>query len=105
MAERAIALKLYGDPTTGNENTYKTEDFREIVAEWHRVAPDKPIMFHSGENNLEAMISLVADEHGQHLHVCHVNSSKQVGLIQKAKDKDLPVTCGVCPHGNYTLKP
>lgn len=98
ISERAIGLKLYGDPTTGNDNTYKAEDFREIVAEWHRVAPEKPIMFHAGENNLDGMIGLVATEFGHHLHICHVNSTDQVKLAQRAKANQLPVTCGVCPH-------
>lgn len=98
MAERAIGLKLYGAPTTGNKKTYEGEDFREIVTEWHRVAPDKPIMFHAGENNLEAMISQVAVELKHPFHVCHVNSSSQVELVYNEKMRGHPVTCGVCPH-------
>lgn len=98
MSERAIGLKLYGDPTTGNDNTYEAEDFREIVAEWHRVAPEKPIMFHSGEHNLGEMIALVAGVYGLKFHVCHVNNSKQVKMAQKAKSHGLQVTSGVCLH-------
>ena len=98
MSDRAIGLKLYGDPTTGNANTYEAADFRDIVAEWDLVAPNKPIMFHAGEDNLEAMIDLVAREYEHHLHVCHVNSRTQVELVQSAKDTGLNVTCGVCPH-------
>jgi dihydroorotase len=98
MAPDAIGLKLYGAPTTGNIKTYDAEDFREIVAEWHRVAPDKPIMFHAGENNLEEMIWLVADEYGHHLHICHVNDVEQVNFAVEAKTANLRVTSGVTPH-------
>lgn len=98
MAPGAIGLKLYGDPTTGNVRSYEADDFEDIVEEWHRVAPKKPIMFHSGQDNLEDMIDLVADRNDHHLHVCHVNDLAQVSSVIKAKDFDLPVTCGVCPH-------
>lgn len=99
MAEMAIGLKLYGDPTTGNENTYEASDFRQIVAEWHRVAPNKPIMFHAGPDNLKGMIDLVVGEFRHHLHVCHVNDSEQVEWVNLAnRANDLPVTCGICPH-------
>lgn len=98
MSRLAIGLKLYGDPTTGNENTYYADDFDEIVREWHRVAPEKPIMFHAGAGNLEEMIDLVADEHGHPFHVCHVHNTEQVHLVGDAKKYGLPVTCGVCPH-------
>ncbi len=98
MAPHAVGLKLYGDPTTGNNNTYEAEEFEDIVHEWSRVAPDKPIMFHAGEDNLEDMIQLVAGRYQHSLHVCHVNHPDQVELVQEAKDQDMDVTCGVCPH-------
>lgn len=99
MAPHAIGLKLYGDPTTGNDSTYKATDFIEIVNEWHRVAPDKPIMFHAGENNLKDMIKLVATGLGHALHICHVNSSYQVNSVNMYRDeRGANVTCGVCPH-------
>lgn len=98
MAPSAIALKLYGDPTTGNDNRYEASDFDEIIAEWHRVAPDKPIMFHAGEDNLDSMIWRVAVGLGHHLHVCHVNDPLQVETVQNAKLDGLTVTSGVTPH-------
>jgi dihydroorotase len=98
MSKYAIKYKIYGDPTTGNDNTYEASDFAENIAEWHRVAPDKPIFFHAGKENLEDMIGLVARNTGHALHVCHVNSPDQVELVTAAKKAELPVTCGVCPH-------
>ncbi len=98
MAPHAVGLKLYGDPTTGNVNTYDAEDFRDIVTEWHRLAPMKPIMFHAGEHNLEDMITLVHYELKHPLHVCHVNDPDQVIKILSYQDDDKMLTCGICPH-------
>ncbi len=94
----SIGLKLYGAPTTGNIKNYDPEDFREIVQEWHGAAPDKPIMLHSGEDNLEGFIGLIPREFGHHLHVCHINSAADARLVGRAKAEGLPVSCGVCPH-------
>lgn len=98
IAPHSIGLKLYGAPTTGNDRDYSASDFLPILAEWHRVAPDKPIMLHAGKENLEEMIGVVAGELGHALHVCHVNDPEDVELICEAKDTDLDVSCGVCPH-------
>jgi dihydroorotase-like cyclic amidohydrolase len=98
MAELAIDLKLYGAPTTGNHNDYSAMDFEPIVREWHRVAPDKPILFHAGEDNLADMIQLVAGQNDHQLHVCHVNDPLQVKRVNLAREGGLDVTCGVCPH-------
>lgn len=98
MSERAIGLKLYGDPTTGSDMKYEAEEFRDIVTEWHRVAPKKPIVFHAGKENLEDMIGLVAYDNDHPLHIAHVNDPRQVRTVGEAKYVYAPVTCGVCPH-------
>lgn len=98
MANQSLWLKLYGAPTTGNSKDYTAADFRDIVAEWHRVAPDKPIGFHAGKDNLEEMIAMVAGEFEHPLHIHHVSSAREVRLIQNAKQRGNEVTSGVCPH-------
>ncbi len=100
MMQLAIALKLYGGRTTGvdRQQDYEAYEFRPIVKELRRVAPDKPILFHAGKNNVADMIGLVADTHVHHLHICHVNDPEQVDMVTKARRQDLPITCGVCPH-------
>lgn len=100
MMQLALALKCYGGKTTGvDRNTdYEGTEFEPIIHELHRVAPDKPFLWHSGKDNLPYMINLVAKEHGHHLHVCHVNDPAQVRLVTQARRDGLPVTCGVCPH-------
>jgi dihydroorotase len=98
MAQQCVGLKLYGAPTTGNENDYKAEQFEEIIKIWHESAPRKPIMLHAGADNLEPFIELIANKYKHPLHICHVHSVSDVKLVQKAKTKKLAVTCGVCPH-------
>ncbi len=98
MAPYAIAMKGYGDPTTGNDNTYEAEQFGGIITEYHRVAPKKPYMFHAGKHNLEDMIGLVAVDNDHPLHVCHVNSTEQVRLVNKYQDKGYKVTNAVTIH-------
>ena len=98
MAPTSIGLKLYGAPTTGNHQDYTAAQFADIVSTWHTAAPKKPIMLHAGQANLQDFISLIAKKHRHPLHLCHVNSAGDVAVIKKAKQKGLPVTCGVCPH-------
>ncbi|HUC88368.1 MAG TPA: dihydroorotase family protein [Candidatus Binatia bacterium] len=98
MANLSLWLKLYGAPTTGNTRDYEAREFKDIASEWHRVAPDKPIGLHAGKNNLEDMIGLVAGDLNHPLHIHHVSTRREVQLSQAAKDRDLPITSGVCPH-------
>jgi len=97
MANNCVGLKSYGAITTGNERDYSAEDFGEIHAEWHRVAPDKPIALHAGKYNLGGFIDM-AQKLDHHLHVCHVNDPRDVEEIYKAKKLGIKITCGVCPH-------
>jgi dihydroorotase len=97
MSEKAIGLKLYGAPTTGNHNEYVAEDFENIVATWHNVTA-KPIMLHAGKRNLTEMIDLVAGKYDHRLHICHINDPDDVEVVSKAKAQGLPVSSGVTPH-------
>ncbi len=98
MSSLSLLLKLYAGPTTNNPFDYEASVFEPRIAEWHRTAPDKPIALHAGSDNLEDFIALIAGKYEHALHVCHVNSSRDVELVKKAKREDLSVTCGVCPH-------
>lgn len=98
MAPSSIGLKLYGAATTGNHIDYDPDDFIRIVETWHKVAPNKPVMLHSGKDNLPEFIELIANRVGHRLHVCHLFSVKQAKEVMGAKRKGLQVTGGVCPH-------
>jgi dihydroorotase len=98
MASKSIGLKLYGAATTGNHVDYEPSDFAKIVETWHGLAPNKPIMLHSGKDNLGQFINLIAKKNNHPLHVCHLFSVKQAKQVQQAKKRVLPVTSAVCPH-------
>lgn len=98
MAKTAVGLKLYGAATTGNHKDYEPEEFDEIIRTWHKVTPNKPIMLHSGKDNLANFIDMIAKKHGHQLHICHINSAENAALAVKAKKDRLNVTSGVCPH-------
>ncbi len=100
MMKLSIALKGYGGPTTGidRETDYEAEEFEEIIAELHRVAPDKPFLFHPGKDNLASMIELSAGKYGHPIHVCHVSKPEQADLVDQARAKGWPATSAVTPH-------
>lgn len=98
MSQSAVGLKIYGAVTTGNDKDYKALDFDPIIAKWHEAAPEKPVMLHSGKENLEDFIKLIVIEHKQPLHVCHINNPEDVRLVSKYKKQGHKITCGVCPH-------
>ena len=100
MSKGTIGLKLYFGLTTGNESVKDINvwDYEPIVKRWHEVAPDKPILVHRGNADLEEIIAMVAIRYEHPLHVCHVNNPDEVRVVKVAKDHELPVTCGVTPH-------
>ena len=100
MMKLAVGLKGYGGPTTGvaRKEDYDASEFEPIIKELHRVAPDKPFLFHAGKGNLGEMINLVANKYDHRMHVCHVNDPVQVDQVEIARKGGLPVSCGVCPH-------
>jgi dihydroorotase len=100
MSKGTVALKIYFGLTTGNEGIKDVNiaDYEPIVAEWHRVAPDKPILVHRGNADLTEIIALIAQKYNHPLHICHVSSPDEVRIVKKAKQNGLLVTCGVTPH-------
>jgi dihydroorotase len=98
MAEMSLLYKIYGAITTGSHRDYEASDFRENIAEWHRVAPDKIIGLHAGRENLEDFIGLIANDFDHPLLVHHINSSREVEIIQRAKNKGLNIFSAVTPH-------
>jgi dihydroorotase-like cyclic amidohydrolase len=98
MMELCVGTKGYGGETTSNSKEFEAIEFEPIIKELKRVAPEKPYLFHAGENNLSDMIDLVAGTYGLSMHVCHVNDPEEVDLVTRARDAGLDVTCGVCPH-------
>lgn len=99
MEPYVFGLKLYFNQTTGNFIIDK-KNLKKIFMSWKS---DKPILVHAEEDVLPDILKIV-EETGKRLHVCHVSNQFQLLLIIKAKEKKLPVTCGVTPHHLFLTK-
>lgn len=96
---KVFGLKVYLNQTTGN---YIVDEnvFRKIAQNWpHR----HPILVHAEENILEKIIT-IANQTKQKIHVCHVSSESELGIILNAKENGIAVTCGVTPHHLFLTK-
>ncbi len=91
--KKVFGLKLYLNQTTGNFLIGKRE-LRKIYSSWNF---SQPILLHAEEDMLDTVFQIVK-ETKRKTHICHVSSSVELEKIIKAKEKGLPVTCGVTPH-------
>ena len=42
--------------------------------------------------------SMLAEETGAHVHICHVSTAKSVDIIRRAKRRGVNITCETCPQ-------
>jgi len=89
-----FGLKIYMNHTTGDLLMEDPNNLQRVFERWPR---GKPIMVHAEGETLEKAINL-ARLNNQILHVAHVATAEEVGMIRKAKEAGLPVTCEVTPH-------
>lgn len=90
-----FGLKLYLNETTGNFLIDK-ENLERIFKAWAKVA-NKPILLHAEDDAVSNVIELV-EKLRNRVHFCHISTSSDLKQIIKAKEKGLPITCGVTPH-------
>lgn len=88
----AKGLKLYLNETTGNFIIEKGR-VEKIFRAWG----SKPILLHAEGDAVEFIINLVKKT-GKTVHFCHIAAQKDLELIIKSKEENLPITCGVTPH-------
>lgn len=91
---RVFGLKIYANHTTGDLLIEDPAALEAIVAAWQS---PKPILVHAEQQRLALMIGL-ARQYQRHLHVCHISRADEVALVQEAKQTDLSISAGVCPH-------
>lgn len=98
IADIFAGLKVFLDLSTGiDKKEVDPFDFEEQFIAWGKLAPNKPIMFHLGKNNLGACIEL-AEKNDLILHIFHVNNPDDVEMIDVARNRDVRISCGVCTH-------
>lgn len=95
--KNTFGLKLYLDKTTGNFLLEKNLLSR-VFGAWQACLPtDKPVLVHAEEKNIEGVLKVVSKVRNR-THFCHISSRKELKMIIAAKERGLPVTCGVTPH-------
>lgn len=90
---KVFGIKLYLNTTTGNF-LIDEEKLKSIYESW---PGNQPILLHC-EGETIPMAFNVISETKKRTHICHVSSKKELSQIIKAKQKGLPLTCGVTPH-------
>lgn len=85
-------LKLYLNETTGNFLIDKAK-LKKIFTAWIPA----PILLHAEDETVEYVIKLVSKIRTK-IHFCHISTRKDLEQITEAKEKGLPITCGVTPH-------
>lgn len=86
-------IKLYLNMTTGKFLIDKPK-VEAIYKAW---PGKKSILVHAEADVIDFVIDLVKKT-GKHTHVCHISSEEELKSVMKAKDKGLPISCGVTPH-------
>lgn len=102
VKNKVLGLKLYLNETTGNL-LIDRERLESIFTAWstslhsNRLYVQKPILAHAEDDMLGTVIKLVK-KLGNKVHVCHIATASDLKQIIKAREKKLPITCGVTPH-------
>lgn len=86
-------LKLYLDETTGNF-LIGEEAISHVFSTFSQTLP---ILVHAENDKVEKVLSVLR-KNPRRVHFCHITLKKELELIAKAKEEDLPITCGVTPH-------
>lgn len=95
VTKKVMGLKLYLNETTGNFLIDK-EKLQQIFTTWQKTNKT-PILLHAEDEAVEYVIKLVTSLKTR-IHFCHISTKKDLEQIIEAKEKNLPVTCGVTPH-------
>lgn len=95
VKEYTVALKIYGDETTGGFNI-PLDCIIPVAEVWHRHNPDKPVILHLED---EAVGQVLADW-PPHIpvHIAHVSSRRELEAVIEAKEAGKNVTCEATPH-------
>lgn len=88
-----FGLKLYLSQTTGGF-IHPKEKLERTFKAWPK---RKVILVHAEDDMLDLVIKAVART-GNKIHVCHISTKSDLKKIIKAKNDNLPISCGVTSH-------
>ncbi|MEI6532863.1 MAG: amidohydrolase family protein [Candidatus Roizmanbacteria bacterium] len=93
IKDTVFGLKLYLNITTGGF-IITPEKLNSIFQSW---TSSQPILCHAEEDMIDMIVEIVRKIR-KPVHICHTSSKNELQKIIKAKNEELPITCGVCPH-------
>ena len=89
---KVMGLKLYLNETTGNF-LINTETLSKIFDAWN----GGPILVHAEDDAVSEVIRN-SERTKKQTHFCHISLQSDLEQIMNAKEKGLPISCGVTPH-------
>ncbi len=93
VIDKVKGLKIYLNVTTGNFIIDKAK-LLDIYKAWPET---KPILLHA-EDDVSDLVLSTLKKVPKRTHICHVSSKAELQFVLAAKDKGLPITCGITPH-------
>lgn len=94
LAPRAAGIKLYLNQTFGDLRLDDEEAWAAHLEAW---PIDSVVAVHAEGGTLESLLAL-ADWAERPVHICHVATAHDIGLIAAAKQRGQAVTCETTPH-------
>ncbi|UMM16623.1 hypothetical protein L5515_013559 [Caenorhabditis briggsae] len=94
FSDKAAALKMYLNETF---STLKMDNISDWTAHFQAFPANRPIVCHAERQTLAAVLC-IAQMANRAVHIAHVATADEIGLIKEAKLKGWKVTCEVCPH-------
>ncbi|MBI4080435.1 MAG: amidohydrolase family protein [Candidatus Levybacteria bacterium] len=88
-----MGLKLYLNKTTGNYLLGKSH-LPKIFASW---PSEIPILVHAIDETFDDVLEVVKQT-PRKIHLCHVSTKYELSRVIEAKERGLPISCGVTPH-------
>jgi len=99
VIDKVTGLKIYMNVTTGNFKI-DASSLTEIYRAW---PGSKPILLHAEDDVSDIVLKTLAVVPKQ-THICHVSSEAELTFVMKAKEKGLPISCGITPHHLFLTK-
>lgn len=93
VKDKVFGIKLYLNATTGNF-LIDEDKLTKIYQAW---PSNQPILLHCEGETMQMALKVIAATQKK-THICHVSSKEELSAIILAKEKGLPITCGVTPH-------
>ncbi|MDQ5972112.1 MAG: Amidohydro-rel protein [Patescibacteria group bacterium] len=93
VIDKVSGLKIYMNVTTGN---FKI-DANKLIEIYKAWPGSKTILLHAEDDVSEIVLKTLAAV-PKKTHICHVSSQAELEFVMRAKEKGLPISCGVTPH-------